>query len=311
MNYRRMGLTGLQISSVSIGGWLTFGGSVDASQTRSIIRAAVDAGINFIDLADVYSKGQAESVIGDVLGEYTRSDLVISSKVFGRMGDGPNDRGLSRKHIMESVEGSLRRLGTDYLDLYFCHRRDADTPLEETVRAMDDLVHQGKVLYWGTSVWPSDSLKEAHDLCDRRGYYPPLVEQPQYSLLERSIETDLLPEAARLGMGLVVWSPLAGGLLTGKYNEGIPEGSRGAETKWLDEQLNDKTLGRLRELSTAARGLNVEPSQLALAWILSHPEVTSVITGATRAEHVAMNVEAAELEVPADVINHLNEVFSS
>lgn len=311
MNYRRMGLTGLQISSVSIGGWLTFGGSVDASQTRSIIRAAVDAGINFIDLADVYSKGQAESVIGDVLGEYTRSDLVISSKVFGRMGDGPNDRGLSRKHIMESVEGSLRRLGTDYLDLYFCHRRDADTPLEETVRAMDDLVHQGKVLYWGTSVWPSDSLKEAHDLCDRRGYYPPLVEQPQYSLLERSIETDLLPEAARLGMGLVVWSPLAGGLLTGKYNEGIPEGSRGAETKWLDEQLNDKTLGRLRELSTAARGLNVEPSQLALAWILSHPEVTSVITGATRAEHVAMNVEAAELEVPADVISHLNEVFSS
>ncbi len=306
-----MGRTGLQISSVSIGGWLTFGGSVDASNTKAIIRAAVDAGVNFIDLADVYSQGAAESVIGDLLGEYTRSDLVISSKVFGRMGEGPNDRGLSRKHIVESVEGSLRRLKTDYLDLYFCHRQDADTPLEETVRAMDDLVHQGKIHYWGTSVWPSDALQDAHDLCDRRGYYAPLVEQPQYSLLERSIEKDVLPEAARLGMGVVVWSPLAGGLLTGKYNDGVPAGSRGAETKWLDEKLNDKTVEQLRKLSVAAEALGVQPSQLALAWILRRSEITSVITGATRPEHVAMNVEAAELELPADVAEQLSEVFAS
>jgi voltage-dependent potassium channel beta subunit len=306
-----MGRTGLQISSVSIGGWLTFGGSVDAANTQAIIRAAVDAGVNFIDLADVYSKGAAESVIGDLLGEYRRSDLVLSSKVFGRMGDGANDRGLSRKHIMESVEGSLKRLKTDYLDLYFCHRRDADTPLEETVRAMDDLVHQGKVHYWGTSVWPSDALTDAHDLCARRGYYAPLVEQPQYSLLERSIEADVLPEAARLGMGVVVWSPLAGGLLTGKYNDGVPQGSRGAETEWLNEKLNDPTIERLRRLSTAADGLGVQPSQLALAWILRRPEITSVITGATRAEHVAMNVEAADLELSDDVAQQLSEVFSS
>jgi len=309
MNYRRMGRTGLQISSVSIGGWLTFGGSVDASNTHSIIRTAVDAGVNFVDLADVYANGAAESVIGDLLGEYRRSDLVLSSKVFGRMGAGANDRGLSRKHIVESVDASLKRLKTDYLDLYFCHRRDPETPLEETVRAMDDLVHQGKVHYWGTSVWPGDSLAAAHDLCDRRGYYPPLVEQPEYNLLQRSIEGEVLPEAARLGMGLVVWSPLAGGLLTGKYNDGVPEGSRGAETEWLNEQLNEGTRAKLRHLSGIAEDLALEPSQVALAWILSRPEITSVITGATRPEHVTANVAAAEVELPADVIQQLNEVF--
>ncbi|MGK0480767.1 MAG: voltage-dependent potassium channel beta subunit [Planctomycetota bacterium] len=311
MNYRRMGRTGLQISSVSIGGWLTFGGSVGASDTRSIIKAAVDAGINFIDLADVYSKGAAESVIGDALADYQRSDLVLSSKVFGRMGDGPNDRGLSRKHIIESVEASLKRLKTDYLDLYFCHRSDAATPLEETVRAMDDLVHQGKVHYWGTSVWPADALQSAHDLCDRRGYYPPLVEQPQYSLLERSIEADVMPEAARLGMGLVVWSPLAGGLLTGKYGDGVPDGSRGAETSWLDEKLNDETRAKVRELVSMAEGLGVQPAQLALAWILSKPEITSVITGATRVEHVTANVAAAELELSSETVSKLDEVFQA
>ncbi|QDV04928.1 L-glyceraldehyde 3-phosphate reductase [Planctomycetes bacterium Poly30] len=309
MNYRRMGRTGLRISSVSIGGWLTFGGSVGASETREIIKTAVGAGVNFVDLADVYSKGAAESVIGDVLADYRRSDLVLSSKVFGRMGDGPNDRGLSRKHIFESVESSLKRLKTDYLDLYFCHRPDADTPLEETVRAMDDLVHQGKVLYWGTSVWPAESLQAAHDLCDRRGYYAPLVEQPEYSLLQRSIEAEVLPEAARLGMGLVVWSPLAGGLLTGKYDDGVPEGSRGAETKWLDEKLNDATRVRLRVLSRVARELGVEPSQLALAWILNRPEITCVITGATRCEQVLANVAAAELELSRETMVTLDEAF--
>ncbi len=311
MNYRRMGRTGLQISSVSIGGWLTFGGSVDASDTRAILRTAVDAGVNFVDLADVYSKGAAESVVGDLLGDYRRSDLVLSSKVFGRMGAGPNDRGLSRKHIIESVEASLKRLKTDYLDLYFCHRQDPDTPLEETVRAMDDLVHQGKVHYWGTSVWPAESLQAAHDLCDRRGYYPPLVEQPPYSLLERSMEADVLPEAARLGMGLVVWSPLAGGLLTGKYNDGVPEGSRGAETKWLDEQLNEATRTKLRVLSSMAEELSLEPSQLALAWVLSRPEITCVITGATRPEHVTANVAAADVELTAEVVAKLDEVFQA
>ena len=182
MNYRQMGRTGLRLSSVSIGGWLTFGGTVDERGTRDILRAAVDEGVNFIDLADVYSKGACEAAVGACLGEFRREDLVVSSKVFGRMGDGPNDRGLSRKHIMESVDASLRRIGTDYLDIYFCHRPDPETPLDETARAMDDLVHQGKVHYWGTSVWAGELLDGAHDLCDRRGLYAPMVEQPQYSL---------------------------------------------------------------------------------------------------------------------------------
>ncbi|MEM8713172.1 MAG: aldo/keto reductase family protein [Planctomycetota bacterium] len=311
MNYRRMGRTGLQISSVSLGGWLTFGGSVDASTSGAILRAAVDHGVNFIDLADVYSKGAAEEVIGGHLPDYRRSDLVISSKVFGRMGEGPNDRGLSRKHIMESAEASLRRLGADYLDLYFCHRQDPDTPLEETVRAMDDLVHQGKVLYWGTSVWPSDALVAAHDLSDRRGYYPPLVEQPEYSLLRRSIEKDVLPEAERLGMGLVVWSPLAGGLLTGKYNDDVPAGSRGAETKWLDEKLNDEVREKLRAFTAVAQDLGVEPSQLALAWILDHEAITSVITGATRVEHIEKNAAAAEIELDRETVARIEGIFGA
>lgn len=227
MNYRKMGRTGLKISSVSIGGWLTLGGSVGSEDSARILRRAVDGGVNFIDLADVYSAGAAEQVAGAAIQGIDRSSLVLSSKVFGRMGDGPNERGLSRKHIIESCEASLRRLGTDYLDLYFCHRPDPETPLEETVRAMDDLVHRGKVHYWGTSVWPAELLDDAHDLCDRRGFYPPLVEQPQYSLLERGIEASVLPAARRLGMGLVVWSPLAGGLLTGKYDDGVPPGAAG------------------------------------------------------------------------------------
>lgn len=309
MNYRKMGRTGLRISSVSIGGWLTFGGSVGAEDSGKILRQAVDGGVNFIDLADVYSGGAAEEVAGAAIAGIERSSLVLSSKVFGRMGDGPNERGLSRKHIIESCESSLKRLGTDYLDLYFCHRADPETPLEETVRAMDDLVHQGKVHYWGTSVWPAELLDDAHDLCDRRSYYPPLVEQPQYNLLERGIEASVLPTAKRLGMGLVVWSPLAGGLLTGKYDDGVPEGSRGAETQWLDEKLGGELQGRLRDFSGLAREAGVTPAQLALAWILRNESITSVITGATRPEQVESNLKAAELSVDDDLAGRIEALF--
>ena len=294
MNYRKMGRTGLRISSVSIGGWLTFGGSVGAEASSRILRRAVDGGVNFIDLADVYSAGAAEQVAGAAIQGLDRSSLVLSSKVFGRMGDGPNQRGLSRKHIIESCEASLRRIGTDYLDLYFCHRSDPETPLEETVRAMDDLVHQGKVHYWGTSVWAADLLDGAHDLCDRRGFYPPLVEQPQYSLLERGIEASVLPAARRLGMGLVVWSPLAGGLLTGKYDDGLPPGSRGAETEWLNDKLVGDVRPRLRAFSALAREAGITPAQLALAWILRNDAVTSVITGATSTAQVALDDDMAQ-----------------
>ncbi len=309
MNYRKMGRTGLKISSVSIGGWLTLGGSVGSEGSARILRRAVEGGVNFIDLADVYSAGAAEEVAGAAIKGLDRTSLVLSSKVFGRMGDGPNQRGLSRKHIIESCEASLGRLGTDYLDLYFCHRPDPETPLEETVRAMDDLVHRGKVHYWGTSVWPAELLDAAHDLCDRRGFYPPLVEQPQYSLLERGIEASVLPAARRLGMGLVVWSPLAGGLLTGKYDDGIPPGSRGAETKWLDDKLEGDVQERLRAFSALARGAGLTPGQLALAWILRNEAITSVITGATSTDQVESNLEAADAVLEDDLVERVEALF--
>ena len=310
MKYRRMGLTGLKVSAVSLGGWLTMGGSVENNLAYRILREAVDAGINFLDVADIYARGGAETVLGQVLKDIKRSDLVISSKVFWPMSDNVNDRGLSRKHIIESVEKSLKRLGTDYLDIYFCHRYDADTPLEETARAMDDLVHQGKVLYWGTSVWSAEQLERAHSLADKRNLYPPCVEQPMYNLLARQIERDLIPTASRLGMGLVVWSPLAGGILTGKYNQGVPEDTRAANTDWLSGWLTDENLARVKTLGDIATELGATTAQLALAWLLTRPELTSVITGATRIEHVQSNLAAAEMELDDEIVQKIDDLFS-
>lgn len=310
MEHRRLGNTGLKVSAVSLGGWLTFGKSVDDEATRRILRTALDHGVDFIDLADVYGEdGAAERAVGRALSELRRSALVLSSKVFWPTGVGANDRGLSRKHIMESCERSLSRLGTDYLDLYFCHREDPDTPLEETARAMDDLVHQGKILYWGTSCWSAGSLLKAHALAGLRNLYAPVVEQPRYNLLTRDVERRVMPVAKRLGVGLVVWSPLAGGALTGKYDDGVPEGSRAATTRWLDDTLSDANRPRLRRFSSIARELSVAPSQLALAWCLRRPEVSSVITGATRPEQVIENVKALEVRIPDDVLAELDALF--
>lgn len=309
MEYRNVGASGLRVSAVSIGGWITFGGSLDDGATKSILRAALDSGVNFVDLADVYARGGAEEAAGKALADVPRHELVLSSKVFGRMSDDPNDRGLSRKHIIESVERSLKRLRTDYLDVYFCHRADPSTPLEETCRAMDDLIHQGKVLYWGTSVWPAVTLQRAVDVCDRRNLVAPRVEQPEYNLLERSIEADVLPRCEALGIGVVCWSPLAGGLLTGKYDEGVPEGSRAATGEWLKDKLTEANLERVRAFSGLAREMGVEPGQLALAWILRRPGITSVITGATSAEQVQSNVHAVGLEIADDVSARIDELF--
>ncbi len=309
MQYRKVGQSGLKVSAVSIGGWLTAGGSVEEATFHQIIQKSIEGGINFIDVADIYAKGAAESVLGKVLPAYKRSDLVISSKVFWPMSDNVNDRGLSRKHIMESIDKSLTRLGTDYLDIYFCHRADPDVPLRETVRAMDDLVKQGKILYWGTSVWGDELLQESHDMANHCGFYAPIVEQPHYNLLERGIEHNVMPRAKELGMGLVVWSPLAGGLLTGKYNDGIPENSRAKNTSWLDGRLNEETLKKTRALSALAAELGVTAAQLSLAWALTRPAVASVITGATRPEHVESNLKAAALELDDEVLRKLDEIF--
>ena len=309
MEYRSVGASGLKVSYVSIGGWITFGGSIADEDTDGVLKAALDEGINFIDLADVYARGAAEVAAGKSLQGLPRHELVLSSKLFWPMSDDPNDRGLSRKHIIESVERSLKNLGTDYLDIYFCHREDPDVPLEETICAMDDLVHQGKILYWGTSVWPAESLQAAHDLADRRCLYAPRVEQPEFSLMKRDIERDVLPKCRELGMGIVCWSPLAGGMLTGKYNDGIPEGSRADTSNWMASRLNDENLQRVRAFCGIAKEAGHEPGQLALAWALQKEGISCVITGATHPDQVKSNVRAAEIELSGDLVQSLEDLF--
>ncbi|MDP6538346.1 MAG: aldo/keto reductase family protein [Planctomycetota bacterium] len=309
MKYRRLGESGLRISEVSIGGWITFGGSVDEATARDVVHAAVDEGINFIDLADVYAHGEAERVVGRMLSDFRRADLVLSSKCFWPMSDSPNDRGLSRKHLFESVERSLSNLGTDYLDLFFCHREDPETPLEETVCALTDLVRQGKLLHWGTSVWSAKTLERASELAAEGDRYAPRVEQPRYNLFKRDIEHEVLPTAVRLGMGVVVWSPLAGGLLTGKYNDGVPGGSRASTTEWMKGKLTEENLDRVRRLCEVAGALEVTPSQLALAWVLARPGITSVITGATHPDQVRQNVGAVDIELTPEVAAELEDLF--
>lgn len=313
MPYRPLGRCGMKVSALSLGGWTTFGGSIeDEREAAQILRTAFDRGINFFDIADVYARGEAERVMGRTLRDLPRHELVLSSKVFWPMSDDVNDRGLSRKHIMESVEKSLKRIGTDYLDLYFCHRFDEETPLEETARAMDDLVHQGKILYWGTSEWTGQQLRDAHAIADQRNLYPPQVEQPQYHLLERArLERDVRPAAEDLGMGLVTWSPLASGLLTGKYDEGIPPGTRLERIPWLrDMLLVDENLERVRKLKALADEVGCSRAELAIAWVLHQPGVSSAITGATRKDQLLQNLGALKVPYNDEIDRRLKELFA-
>lgn len=297
MEYRRMGRSGLKLSAISLGAWVTFGNQIDDETARRILLRAYELGVNFFDNADVYAGGKAESVMGSIIAELPREALVVSSKVYWPTLPGVNGRGLSRKHIMESCHGSLRRLGTEYLDLYFCHRYDPETPVDEVVRAMDDLVRQGKVLYWGTSEWRAWQLGEAFAHARQGGLYPPAVEQPEYSVLVRQIVEGELVQASRdFGFGMVTWSPLRSGVLSGKYAKGIPQDSRMATKgyEWLRDLLTGPALEAARGLGELAAELGITLPQLAIGWLLRLPEVTSVITGATRAEHVEDNVGALQ-----------------
>ncbi|GAB4541092.1 MAG: aldo/keto reductase family protein [Anaerolineae bacterium] len=314
MQYRRLGDAGIKVSAVSLGGWINFGeGKVEAETARRVVETAYEQGINYFDLADIYGVGQAEKQMGQVLAQYPRHTLVIATKVFWPMSDDINDRGLSRKHIMESIDKSLERLGTDYVDIYFCHRPDPETPIRETAMAMHTLIETGKVLYWGTSEWTAAQIVEAYEICERYGWHLPKTEQPQYSMLFREpVESQILPVTGPRGIGLVTWSPLAMGMLTGKYDDGIPPDSRFQREPWARERFfNDDTVEQVRRLKPIAGRLGITRAQLALAWILRHPGVSSVITGATRPEQVLENVQAAEIELPAEVIEEIEEVLAA
>lgn len=315
MEYRSLGRSGLKVSAVSLGSWLTYGGTVDERTTRSCIDRAYELGVNFFDTANVYARGASEEVVGRAIAEYPRDSFVLATKVYFPMGEGPNDHGLSRKHIYEQCHHSLRRLAVDYIDLYQCHRFDQETPLEETCETMNDLLRQGKILYWGVSEWSAEQLQRAHDLCVESGWTPPSSNQPEYNALQRSIEEEVLPTTAALGMGNVVWSPLAQGVLTGKYEslEDLPLDSRavGEYAGFMGRYLTPEVLGAVQSLKATAADQGCSMAQLALAWCLRRPEVSSVIIGATKREHVDDNIAAAEVHLSAKSIQAIDEVLDT
>jgi len=323
MVYANLGNSGLKLSRVGLGSWLTYGTDVDADTTTQCVRAALDAGINFIDTADIYALGQAETVLGQVLSKLfgtksdavRRQDLVIATKAFWPMTDNVNDRGLSRKHLFESVHNSLRRLQLDYADLYKCHRYDAETPVEEIVRAMDDLIRQGKVLYWGTSCWTAAQITDAVRTARALGAHPPISNQPPYNMIDRHIEVDILSRSASEGVSQVVFSPLGQGLLTGKYtSQKVPAGTRAANERlgrFLRPTLTDENLQRVSQLGSLAKELDMPLAQMALAWCLRQANVTSVIIGATKPEQVTQNAGAAMRQLSTEVIERIEEILAN
>jgi len=306
MEYRRLGSAGVKVSAIGLGGWLTFGNAVGEETGRDVLARAFDGGINFLDTANVYARGACEEMWGRLLVGRTRSDYVLATKVFFAMGDGPNDKGLSRKHIMEQCHASLRRLKTDYVDVYQCHRFDEETPLEETVRAMDDLIRQGKALYWGFSLWPAAEIKRAIALCDARGYTRPVSSQPPYNVIDRQVEPDVIPLCIEQGIGQVEFCPLAQGLLTGKYLPGQPPpaDSRAADDRqnaFIAKRLvDDGLLRRIQSLRPIAEELGCTMAQLSLAWILHRPGISSAIIGASKASQVTDNLRAVDVALTPD-----------
>ncbi|MFE8699206.1 aldo/keto reductase family protein [Cytobacillus sp. FJAT-54145] len=315
MEYRRLGSTGLKVSEISLGSWLTYGGYVEEQNAISSIDKAFELGINFFDTANVYKRGEAEKVVGEALSKYDRSSYVLATKVFGKMGEGPNDSGLSRKHIMEQCHASLKRLGTDYIDIYYCHRYHEETPLEETLRALDDLVRQGKVLYVGVSEWTAEQMTEAVHLADKKLLDRIVVNQPNYSMLHRYIEKEIIPVSEKHGIGQVVFSPLAQGVLTGKYKKGeeIPVGSRASQENLgnLFGVLNDQNLEKVERLKGIAENENLSLSQLAIAWILRQPNVASALVGASRPQQLEENMKASGVSLSAETLQQIEEVLSA
>ncbi len=307
MEYRRLGSSGLRVSEIGLGSWLTYGVGIEAEVAKQCVAKAYDLGVNFFDTANAYGRGAAERVLGEALAGYPRESYVLATKVYFPMGEGPNDRGLSRKHVVEQCQASLRRLGTDYIDLYQCHRYDDETTLDETLRVLDDLVRQGKVLYVGVSEWTPGQIADALRTADESGLDRIVSNQPEYSLLQRRIEAEVLPVCARGGVGQVVWSPLAQGVLTGKYARGQapPADSRAASTRmgaFIRRWMSDEVLAAVDKLRTVAEEAGMTVAQLALAWVLREPSVASAIIGASRPSQLEENCAAAGRKLDPDVL---------
>lgn len=321
MEYRFLGRSGLQVSVLSVGAWVTFGTQINEERAYECMKAAYAAGVNFFDNAEAYADGQAEIIMGNVIKRagWKRSDLVISTKIFWG-GEGPNDKGLSRKHIIEGTNAALARLQMDYVDLIFCHRPDPYTPIEETVRAMNFVINQGKAFYWGTSEWSAAQIMEAYHIARREHLIPPTMEQPQYNMFHRErVEKEYLPLYREIGLGTTVWSPLASGILTGKYNQGIPAGSRMSLKgyEWLRQRLESpegrQMVEKTRQLTPIAEELGCTMAQMALAWCLKNPHVSTVITGASRPEQVVENMKALDVveKLTPEVMERIEAVLDN
>ena len=321
MQYRYLGNSGLKVSALSFGAWVTFGDQIGEDVATDLMTTAYDHGVNFFDNAEGYSAGKAETMMGNVIKKqgWKRSDLVVSTKIFWG-GGGPNDMGLSRKHIIEGTKAAIERFQMDYVDLVFCHRPDPHTPIEETVRAMNFLLDQGLAFYWGTSEWSAEQIRQAYEVARREHLVPPLMEQPQYNMLERArVESEYRPLYRDFKLGLTTWSPLSSGLLSGKYNDGIPEGSRITTPgyEWLRKRFESeegkKALETVRKLAGVAEDLGCSTAQLALAWCLKNPAVSTVITGASKAEQVTQNMEALNVvdKLSDDVMGRIEEILDN
>src|SRR5256884_2480858 len=312
MEFRHLGRSGLKVSEISYGNWITHGSQVEEEQATACVRAALELGITTFDTADVYAGTRAEAVLGRALAGVRRESLEVFTKVYWPTGDGPNDRGLSRKHILESINGSLRRLQTEYVDLYQAHRFDYATPLEETMEAFADVVRSGKALYIGVSEWKASEIRAAYDLA-RQLRVPLVSNQPQYSMLWRVIEAEVVPTSDELGIGQIVWSPIAQGVLTGKYQPGqpAPAGSRATDDKsgadFIARWLSDEVLTRVQQLRPLAEQAGLTMAQLAVAWVLQNPNVSSAIVGATRPEQLRDNVKASGVKLDADLLKAIDE----
>src|SRR5471030_2834495 len=313
MRYRKLGRWGVNVSAAGLGSWLPYGGSVEEDAAKACIVRAFEHGVNFFDTANVYGRGRSEEVVGRAIAQFDRDDIVLATKVYFAMGDGPNDSGLSRKHIREQIDRSLKRLGTDYVDLYQCHRYDRATPLEETCGAMNDLVRNGKVIYWGVSEWNADQIAAAVTLARARGWAEPVINQPQYSALWRRVEDRVYPTCREFGLGNVVWSPLAMGILTGKYTDASkpPAGTRAAGNAagMMEDYFTQPVLDAVQHVKPLAEKAGCTLAQLALAWCLRDDVVSSVIVGATRPEQVDDNVVAADLNVDPAIFAEMDRIF--